>query len=474
MIFDGIDECADQSEFFARLEDMNSTNRNCSVALFSRPTVKLPRKFMPDSFCIDLKSMQNLEDIRSFLRPKIRELANDEVLSSNTDIEATVAKISNRANGMFLWARLFIEYLQFPALTMRQRSNAINDLNRLEGLDALYNAILLSLIEQSPKQARMNTRLAFQWVAWSYRPLHVDEFSCAMSIPLDRKVDPDDVIPNIERSLSALSGALLEVNNDNTVRFIHLSVLEYLTASPQCQEMGLNNPVHFSIDMMHAHCYCASLCLSYLIHSIPAEPLGGSTQTTPDKRFQRVRYPFLEYAAEFWSHHILESIKSLMTRSEIETDGSIDQLFNLASSFLANQQSIAMWIEASWMFNHPPQIGSGPEDEVLSTDFEILCCLSRNQRTKLMKAVDILRHLADDLTDLNKSWAGVLRATPNEIWEPSVSAFTRSEFWIAVAGARLISLASRHDDADKFICVKSQVSPSGLEMGVIKVWPPYL
>jgi hypothetical protein len=111
MIFDGIDECADQCEFFARLEEMDYTCKNCSLALFSRPTIRLPRRFKQDYFCIDLKTTQNLEDICCFLRPKIRELVDDEVLAPNAHIEDIVTKISNRANGMFLWATLFIEYL---------------------------------------------------------------------------------------------------------------------------------------------------------------------------------------------------------------------------------------------------------------------------------------------------------------------------------------------------------------------------
>jgi hypothetical protein len=78
------------------------------------------------------------------------------------------------------------------------------------------------------------------------------------------------------------------------------------------------------------------------------------------------------------------------------------------------------------------------------------------------------------LKDLNDSWADVLRSTPNEIWEPSVSAFIKSPFWMAVAGAKLTPLVSKLGDANKFICVKSQVSSSGLEVCVIKVWPPSL
>jgi hypothetical protein len=129
--------------------------------------------------------------------------------------------------------------------------------------------------------------------------LHVDELRYAMSIPVDRKMDPDDVIPDFLRSLSAMSGALMEINNDMMVRFIHLSALGYLTEAPQCQELESISPIQFSTNRNLAHRYCASICLSYFMHGIPAEPLGGSAQTTPDKDFQRVRFPFLAYAAEF-------------------------------------------------------------------------------------------------------------------------------------------------------------------------------
>jgi hypothetical protein len=38
----------------------------------------------------------------------------------------------------------------------------------------------------------------------------------------------EDLIPNFEESLQLMSGALLELSPDSTVRFIHLSILEFL------------------------------------------------------------------------------------------------------------------------------------------------------------------------------------------------------------------------------------------------------
>jgi hypothetical protein len=86
---------------------------------------------------------------------------------------------------MFLWVRLLVEYLHLPALTLRERLEAIRNLNRLEGADALYNAILEGLECQFAGRSRINVRRIFQWVARARRPLHVDELRVAVSVPLD-------------------------------------------------------------------------------------------------------------------------------------------------------------------------------------------------------------------------------------------------------------------------------------------------
>ena len=215
LLLDGIDECADQRDLFKWLEEIGFTSNEYSIALFGRPTVHLPRSFSANALEMLLVDSQNLHDIRRFLRLKIYELVDDGILPGSLNVEDTVIKISDRANGMFLWVTLLVEYLASTALTMRQRRNIIENVNRLEGLDALYGAILQTLAAQNGGEARENIQQLFQWVVCSFRPLLLKELKCAMAVPKDRRMEEDDDFGDFSRSLSSMSGALLEVDYEN-------------------------------------------------------------------------------------------------------------------------------------------------------------------------------------------------------------------------------------------------------------------
>jgi len=150
LVFDGIDECIDQDTFFERLRELSQISNSLAVGIFSRPTIKIPRSLAKDTLCLDLGNSQNHRDICTYLRPKIVDLVEYGILPESTDIE-----------GMFLWVTLLIQYLQSPSLSTRQVSEAISNLNRLQGLDLLYTAILRALEHQVSAQAKVNTARAF-------------------------------------------------------------------------------------------------------------------------------------------------------------------------------------------------------------------------------------------------------------------------------------------------------------------------
>jgi hypothetical protein len=66
-------------------------------------------------------------------------------------------------------------------------------------------------------------------VLFSCRPLHVTKLGHAIATPLDRALDQDDLKPNFIHSLGSISGALLELDFNEYVHFVHLSVSEFLT-----------------------------------------------------------------------------------------------------------------------------------------------------------------------------------------------------------------------------------------------------
>jgi hypothetical protein len=369
LVFDGVDECPDSESFFKCIREVTREADHVSLLFFSRPTIKLSPYFPKDHYSLDLAESQNLSDMTSFATPKIEELLESGALAKVAALTAQqiAHKIARRANGMFLWTYLFIDYLQSPALTMRERWDGLENLNRLEGLDALCSKILASLKDRYHGKARTNIKRAFQWVAHAFRPLRIVKLNYALNIPPDRAINHEDLIPNFKESLQLMSGALLEPSPDKTVRFIHLSILEFLTgAGSDCLDDFDAHGFNFHKSSTHRH--IAASCLSYFCYTVPAEPLSGNASITPDASYQNSKFPFLDYASQFWTRHVFASlVDTPPSNSGMDDDYSWDQLAALVSTFLYNKSMVSTWIEASWLFGAPPELNvTGQQPEIPS------------------------------------------------------------------------------------------------------------
>jgi hypothetical protein len=465
LLVDGVDECRDQDAFFDFLTQISTSNNVISLALFSRPTLKIPKALSQYFSFFNPSSSLISSDIRAFLHPRIRNLCEDGTLPPAENVDTIVEQICKRANGMFLWARLFVSYLESPMLSSRLRHDAIKHMNRLEGLDSLYGKILESIERQYSREARENISRAFQLVAFAYRPLTVKELQHALAIPVDRAMLPDDVIPNLSADISRISGALMETAADNTVRFIHLSVQEYLIDLGKSHtESGLSS-TGISMGRLSGHqAYCC-YCLSYFYYTIAHEPLGGSSQIAADKVLQTNRYPFLEYAARYWGSHLLDFMQALDQSSGEVKDIYFERTVKLASLFLSSPTTVTVWIEASYMLGVIPQIWSLPHHEQWLKGRTPLVHEPSIQR----RTVGYLQDLAQDLQALNSAWSSVLLESPNEIWEPSVSAFTRSSFWAPIHGSSVSQFRSPQNPDDASTSLKSQVSSDGRLLGIARL-----
>ena len=470
LVLDGIDECSDHKYLFSSLQDLGFIVPEYSIALFSRPTVQLPNRLAQMVNEMTLVGQQNIRDIRRFLQFRVQELVDDGILPHNQNIDETAKKISNRANGMFLWVTLLVDYLASPGLTKNQRRNTVENLNRLEGLDSLYSAIIRSLASRFTGEARENVQKLFQWVSCSFRPLLVSELQCAIAIPLDRSMEEGDDCEEFPKALSPMSGALLEVDFNDRVRFIHLSAREF------CQ--GLDAPIITPSPGLErsfpafsgppANVYCSTACLSYLYLTVKHRPLAGSSQVSLDRPVLSKQYPFLDYVSQYWSKHMLEAVKSLdPARHSITTQRKqFTELLELTAAVLGSQETITTWIESSWSFGRIPSI--------ISREPEVNKILYIHRSDEFVRRnINTLRKLSEDLARLSREWGHVLKDSPNEIWEPSISGFLESNFWVTAKGSEVTMLKPnivKHGEG--FICIMSQVSVDGTEIGTIKVKPP--
>jgi hypothetical protein len=121
-----------------------------------------------------------------------------------------------------------VRYLQSPTLTLQERLEAISDMNLLEGLDKLYMRILENVQEHLPQRQWVKVQKIFQWIAAAPYPLRTLELRIALAAQQSRAASKDDLIPDFEPSLVQICRALVEIKEDLTVYFIHLSVLKFL------------------------------------------------------------------------------------------------------------------------------------------------------------------------------------------------------------------------------------------------------
>lgn len=471
IVLDGLDECTDSDELFTELKQIrrilsNSPwcNRN-GWLLCGRPSVVIPNWMSKGCYTLQLSQLANSNDISRFLLPEVEDLIESNFLPESTSASDIVNTIVPRANGMFLWAKLLMAYLRSPALSFRDRQDAMSHLNLLEGLDALYKAILGRLSKQ-PELSRSRIQNIFRWVAFAYLPLPVDKLRIAVSVALDRHQSEEDEIPNFEKSLPILTGSLIETSLSGKAEFVHLSARAYFR-----QHGSIISEKDWPIESFRvgSHIYISSVCLSYLFYTVYAGPLSGSADITSDKAFVDMKYQLLDYACSYWAVHFADSVNELSSLHSLPAlSENVNILSKLVHSFINCPRSVTTWIEASWVFGSTcvpdPILGIKAKQKSpvrTSPSFE-----------RLSRAIELVHELSKDIEILNHKWPHVLQHEPNEIWNPSIPTFTKSRFWVNTTSARLIRLASNKEKLKNCMTIQSQISSSGLEIAVIRLIVP--
>ncbi|KAF6808568.1 zinc finger protein [Colletotrichum musicola] len=140
---------------------------------------------------------------------------------SSDEISRLVSLISEKSDGMFLWARLVLDYLDSEIYYDKNEIyRAIEEIP--SKLSDLYKRILGKITNDlEPRSvSRMATSLA--WIAFSYRPLRLYELQSALAFSSGEQeiscVPPKRVIEPFK--------LLVEEKPDSTLAFIHFSVAE--------------------------------------------------------------------------------------------------------------------------------------------------------------------------------------------------------------------------------------------------------
>jgi hypothetical protein len=478
LVFDALDECSEWDEFLISLRQCTEQTSS-KIILISRPHLPISSFIGQKPFRMVLQQDANLTEIESILRPGITSLIMTDRLhgystqgeSGELDLdmnktEVLISNLARRADSIFLWAALMIQYVQSTFLTPAEREAVLSDEEPFRGLDKLYSKIMEDLQRRIPHSQYGKIHKIFEWLMTAQQPWTTKMLQTALAVQPNRKSTDSDVIEPFRESLLQLCGPLVEIREKGeVVRFIHLSVAEYLV-KPAATAMKPS----WSVNLRDAHCSMANLCLSYLRWEIPHRPLSEDEGSPPERSIVLAKYGLLPYVVTFWPFHANQSLEYNLFRDEADIsylpNETFKTLLKLLSEITKIKALVTSWIESSYLFETNPTLLNIPKHlETLSNNDGI----RSDQRKVLENLSNTLKRLSNNLLHLNKRWGQTLSKEPNEIWLPSINALTDSEFWVGTNVAK-VKWLSDPQDSDA-VLILSQVSNDGKEVGVIKLWP---
>ncbi|KAI0517883.1 hypothetical protein F5B22DRAFT_645589 [Xylaria bambusicola] len=406
------------------------------VVLFSRPHLTSLSELFPDKQ-LAIKHRTS-GDIDVFLTRKIKSLRDKKLLPATIDVPQTVFRLAHRADGMFLWARLMIQYISSPVFSQNKRLKEIERIVKPEKLDDMYDRIIQLILLQDP-ESRKFVQWILMWLASSKRELSAKELYETLKTMGGPEDDPSDLIEYNEFGnaivtmcsslVERVDGHIEEFETDSSdfhvsYRLIHLSAKEYLISfsSDRLQQlMGSEEQLCLTISRS---------CLLYLSKHMPRNTANSENSRVPlsAERVERVS-PLYTYVTEFWIPHLPTSLFHLDHRrvSSLGQTGQIGDLYSsflsTASQFLFGRQSLLSFIEAFYMLKQSTGDRRPLIDDLQQWAQRGLKQLPRtcSDEVPANSVFDGFLLLADYIRELEHEWGTALSETPGLVWDEVLS-----------------------------------------------------
>ncbi|KFG86104.1 hypothetical protein MANI_109978 [Metarhizium anisopliae] len=321
LFVDALDECGEKDatmlaqRFKDLLDSLRSTAYNSFHICFTcrpYPIVALDSEFR---ICVE---EGNETDISNFVGHQLSELRP-------TILPRIRNLITERANGVFLWASLIVK--KIVSLNLKHtKSEEMEDaiLQVPQELDDLYRQLIEGMGSDSV--------LLIQCICVAMQPLSIDDWRWAMVVKTDCPYSslqegrnspdykPDD--ESIKKEIQLLSHGLIEVTSNKTIQFIHQTVKDFFVENG----LWLLKPLgsvpdgisesDFAVGM--AHHELSRICVRFL-------KMVPSTQMFLNIAAERTHeIPLSRYATIEWVPHVQQSEKRGILQDTVLQDNLLD------------------------------------------------------------------------------------------------------------------------------------------------------
>ena len=318
LFMDALDECGEENavsiyrDFKSRLKTRSLESLRFHICFTCR---HYPILDTGNASEISLEH-ENKQDISTY----VRDLLSESPILTTSGIPDLV---TNRANGVFMWARLVVEHilkLERSRRGLQVIENKIYDTP--PDLSKLFNEIIRS-VDEKAASLRM-----IQWICFATRPLTLDELRWAMIVDPDCSPDRRQLSlkdcesmeeyigdsARMEGRVIALSCGLAEIvesSKKRVVQFIHQSVQDFFL------EEGLSS-LHDSLAVADnnlessivgsAHYKLSRACVRYMFtEEIAQSAKDGIGDRSSHRAGMLARFPLSQYAVKSWLVHVKQS-----------------------------------------------------------------------------------------------------------------------------------------------------------------------
>ncbi|CZR63552.1 uncharacterized protein PAC_13449 [Phialocephala subalpina] len=467
-VVDGVDECEENARVFDDLYHLCEVS-TLKVIFFSRPNVACIRRSKYHLQTIAIDQSKQGKDMGLFFDRELQDLQESDLLPKGVDLASIRGQLIERADGMFLWGRLMMKYLNSPALTAKARLDVVRETNP-DGIDEMYWRIFKILGTQDQASQQL-ARTVFLWCLHAYHNLDDSQLQDAL---YGHSESEENRIVDIDHAVIVSCCGLIEKRLDRTFHFIHLTAREFMDHNRLVSPRG----VVFNPSSWEGHSEIASTSMKYLIYSIPVRPLSGDLKERASAPALKIQYPFLGYATLNWLTHLAGSMKRREIPWSAHEMTSLTSCFDLLRKLLSLPLNLMVWIEALYTFasdvlqNSPFQIMKARIRE-MDAVCELWHTVSGTSTSGYTDLIADLQAFAVDIHKMDLGWCSTLAQRPHEIWN-DVTVFSQSRFFVTTGAVQKQNLAATAHGQGTPLRPRFSMSATSVDatqLSVVSVWP---
>ena len=239
-----------------------------------------------------------------------------------------VAEVTQKANGRFLYARLYMDSLKTKKnlVMLKKTLRTFPD-----SIDDIYKEGMQRIQAQEPDERKRAYRV-LGMITRTRRPLGLHELQHALAalyLQGEEDMTENDIVDAIDQPKTILdsTSALVILEEDETqVRLVHRSLEDYLHIEENTKKWFPNAEIEI-----------ANACMTYLEFVLPRKRCNDDYYIT-----KKLKFPFLQYASQYWGDHVRNANYYSASTADVQ---------QAALRLMNNPQHLEACMQAAWCTN---------------------------------------------------------------------------------------------------------------------------